>query len=157
MGYLEELRKQVGTATIKVPGGRAILENGEGEILLQKRTDFGIWGLPGGCPEVDEPALVSIVREVVEETGFTILDPVCIGYSSNPAFERIEYPNGDRIHCYSLIILATRWSGEMIAPNEETEELRFFRTDALPELLPNMRRALDLYGRYKESGEFQLD
>ena len=157
MGYLERLRKHVGTASIKVPGGRAILANGTGEVLLQKRTDFGIWGLPAGCPEDEESALDSIVREVFEETGLHIADPVCIGYSSNPDYELIEYPNGDRIHCYSLIFLARQWSGEMISANEETAALAFFPLDDLPELLPNMSRALDLYGRYLATGEFQLD
>lgn len=157
MGYLENLRKYVGTRTIKVPGGRAILANERGEVLLQKRTDFGIWGLPAGCPEDEESALASIIREVFEETGLTVSNPVCIGYSSNPDWEKVEYPNGDRIHCYSLIFLATDWSGELIEANEETAALEFFALDALPELLPNMQRTLAMYRRYRESGEFQLD
>ena len=157
MGYIQDLRAQIGTRTIKVPGGRAILANPDGEVLLQKRTDFGIWGLPAGCPEANETALESIVREVREETGLTMLDPLCIGYSSNPDYESIQYPNGDLIHCYSLIFVATSWRGEMIEHNEETEQLAFFAPDLLPELLPNMRRSIEMYRRYCATGEFQLD
>lgn len=157
MGYIRDLREHIGTQTIKVPGGRAILANPEGKVLLQKRTDFGIWGLPAGCPEADETALESIVREVFEETGLTMLDPRCIGYSSNPAYECIEYPNGDLIHCYSLIFVATSWRGEMIERNDEMEALAFFELDSLPELLPNMRRSIEMYRHYRRTGEFQLD
>jgi 8-oxo-dGTP pyrophosphatase MutT (NUDIX family) len=28
-----------------------VIENASREILLQKRSDFGLWGLPGGTPK----------------------------------------------------------------------------------------------------------
>ena len=37
--YLGKLRQKVGSDLIQVPGGRIIMEQSDGKILLQKRTD----------------------------------------------------------------------------------------------------------------------
>lgn len=55
-----------------VPGARIVIEDPVGQILLQKRSDFGLWGLPGGNAEPGEDTTTSIAREVLEETGLTI-------------------------------------------------------------------------------------
>ena len=46
--YVGQLRKLVGSRLLLVPGARIVIENSSREILLQKRSDFGLWGLPGG-------------------------------------------------------------------------------------------------------------
>ena len=52
--YVGKLRKLVGSRLLLVPGARIVIENTSGEILLQKRSDFGVWGLPGGNAEEGE-------------------------------------------------------------------------------------------------------
>ena len=47
----------------------AIVLDGEGKILLQRRSDNGRWGLPGGSVEIGESVAAAVVREVREETG----------------------------------------------------------------------------------------
>jgi 8-oxo-dGTP pyrophosphatase MutT (NUDIX family) len=157
VGYIEELRSRVGHDCIKIPGGRAILADSEGKILLQKRTDFGTWGLPAGSADGEESATESIIREVYEETGLIVDEPIPIAFSSNPEHEILTYPNGDVVHCYSLIFLCHTWSGTMITSNEETEELAFFAPDDLPEMVPNMRRSIELYLAHLATGQFQID
>ena len=49
--YLGRLRQLVGNRLVLVPGARIIIERDDGRILLHKRTDFDIWGLPGGNAE----------------------------------------------------------------------------------------------------------
>jgi 8-oxo-dGTP pyrophosphatase MutT (NUDIX family) len=49
--YVGQLRKLVGSRLLLVPGARIGIENASREILLQKRSDFGLWGLPGGTPK----------------------------------------------------------------------------------------------------------
>src|ERR1051326_5002654 len=67
--YVAEMRKRIGRDYLMVPGGRAILENAEGKILLILRSDFHVWALPGGSPNERESAEEAIVREIQEETG----------------------------------------------------------------------------------------
>lgn len=155
--YLGRLRAKVGHDLIKVPGGRIVIEDAAGRVLLQKRADFGIWGLPAGSPEDNESAGDSIKREVLEETGLHILELDCFGYASNPEYEIITYPNGDVVHCYSLLFISHRWQGRLGAPNEESLELRFFSLDELPEMIANHKRTLEMYVEYKQNGKFQLD
>lgn len=42
------------------------------QVLLQKREDFRIWGLPGGMIEPGEQPVNAAVREVHEETGYHV-------------------------------------------------------------------------------------
>ena len=44
-----------------------------GDVLLQLRGDFKIWGLPAGGMELDESVWDTLCREVHEETGLTVL------------------------------------------------------------------------------------
>lgn len=155
--YIGRLREKIGSDLLQVPGGRIVLEDKEGRVLLQKRSDFGLWGLPAGSPEEGESASTSIKREVLEETGLIVSKLNCFGYSSNPEYETIQYPNGHMIHCYSLLYYATDWTGELIASSDESLELKFFSPDNLPEMVRNMKRTIMMYLRYKETGEFQLD
>ena len=50
------------------PGVSAIILTAEG-LLLQRRADNGLWGLPGGGVEPGESVTEALVREVREETG----------------------------------------------------------------------------------------
>ena len=50
--YLGRLRQELGSRLLLVPGTRIVVENPAGEILLQLRSDFRAWGLPGGVPAV---------------------------------------------------------------------------------------------------------
>lgn len=50
-GYIKELRKLIGAHPIIMAGACVILMDGNGRLLLQQRTDNGLWGLPGGSME----------------------------------------------------------------------------------------------------------
>lgn len=155
--YLGELRRKVGHDLIQVPGGRIIIEDEIGSILLQLRSDFKVWGLPAGSPEKGEKAIDSIVRETFEETGLKILNVNCYGYSSNPDYEIIEYPNGDKIHNYSLLYYTHEWKGDLITSNEESIELCFFNPLELPQMISNHKRSIEMYLSFKRTGDFQID
>ena len=51
------------------PAANGILFNESDEVLLQRRSDNGRWGLPGGRMEIGESAEECAVRETWEETG----------------------------------------------------------------------------------------
>ncbi|WP_145047671.1 MULTISPECIES: NUDIX domain-containing protein [Paenibacillus] len=80
---------------IIVTGG-AIIKDSCGRILLQRRSDYGDWGLPGGGMEAGETIEETMIREVNEETGLTVkqyhLHAIYTG-------ERMKYtyPDGNKV------------------------------------------------------------
>ena len=123
--YVQSMRKLVGSRRIFLPGVRALIINEAGEVLLQRRTDTGQWGLPGGAVEPGESALEALRREVAEETSlrFSIAEPMAL-YSG--ATQQFTSPNGDRIQCFAVAFIIRRWEGVPQADAVEGSELRFF-------------------------------
>lgn len=83
------------TSRIVVTGG-AIIRDDRGRILLQRRSDYGDWGLPGGGMEPGERIEETMIREVKEETG---LDVISYELSSIYTGERMKYtyPDGNEV------------------------------------------------------------
>ncbi len=154
--YLGRLRAQVGSRLLLVPGARVVVENERGEILLQLRTDFRLWGLPGGVPDEGEALEVAAVREVEEETGLALEDISAFGFASDPAHEVWTYPNGHVCHYHTLLFQARRFHGALRVADDESLRVGWFAPDALPEVMPCMGRTIAAYGRFKATGEFQF-
>jgi 8-oxo-dGTP pyrophosphatase MutT (NUDIX family) len=70
--YVRTIRELFGSCRICVPGVRALIPNRNGDILLQHRTDTGLWGLPSGGVEPGEAAIEPLKREVLGETSVTL-------------------------------------------------------------------------------------
>jgi 8-oxo-dGTP pyrophosphatase MutT (NUDIX family) len=154
--YLGKLRQLVGNRLLMLCGTRVIVEDDFGRVLLQKRSDFKLWGLPGGCPEEGESIEQCGVREVFEETGLTVKRLQAVGFSSNPEFETVTYPNGDRVQNFILILRAVEWEGNLACVDGESLALEFFDLADLPRLMPNDRPVLKNFQEYKKTGEFLL-
>jgi ADP-ribose pyrophosphatase YjhB (NUDIX family) len=123
-------------ATVLRPSVSAIVRDGDGRILLQRRSDNGRWGLPGGSVEIGESVGEAIVREVREETGLDVKIERLIGVYSDPALQVVRYRNGDVVH-YISTLLACRILGGSLRTCAETLDLRFFDPTGLPDdLLP---------------------
>ena len=69
LGYIEELRKVVGTRPLILVGSAIIILNDNQEVLLQYRSDTYDWGVPGGAMELEETTEETARRELFEETG----------------------------------------------------------------------------------------
>ena len=52
-------------------GTGCLVVNGDGQILLGRRTDNGLWSTPGGHVEEGEEFSTAAIRELKEETGLT--------------------------------------------------------------------------------------
>src|SRR6185503_18435137 len=74
----------------------------DGAILLERRADFGTWGIPGGGLDEDETVEQGIAREVLEETGLDVVSTELLGVFSDPS-RIIEYTDGN---VYRLLTLA---------------------------------------------------
>lgn len=146
MGYIMELRKLVGNRPLIMAGACVIVEQG-GAVLLQKRTDNGFWGLPGGALEPGESMEQVARRELLEETGLTAgkLELLEI-FSGEGLYYR--YPNGDEVHNVIAAYGCQDVQGQAFADGEEGSEIRFFAIDALPPIdqwNPADRPALKAY------------
>ncbi|MEK6718911.1 MAG: NUDIX domain-containing protein [candidate division NC10 bacterium] len=124
-------------ATELRPGVAAIISNGEGKILLQRRSDNGLWGLPGGSVEIGESVRDAIVREVKEETGLTVEVVRLIGVYSDPTFQIVRYPDGNVVQ-YISSLFACRILAGTLQTCDETLDLQFFDPANLPEDLVPM-------------------
>jgi len=130
--YLKNIRKLVGSGCIHLPGVRAIILNEAGEVLLQRRKDMPLWGLPAGSVELGETALEAIKREVVEETSLQVIqaEPMALYSGSN---QRFTYPNGDEIQCFSVAFIVRQWKGQPQPDGVEGSRVSFFPLSELPE------------------------
>jgi len=152
--YLKKMRKGVGSQCIHLPGVRAIILNEAGDVLLQRRTDMPLWGLPSGAVELGESALEGLKREVAEETSLSVVEAEPMALYSGPA-QRLAYPNGDEIQCFSVAFIVRRWRGRPRADGVEGSEVRFFPLSKLPDdLVPIHKQTLEDYS--KHGGTFVL-
>jgi len=129
--YAHMIRSLVGNRRIFVPGVRALIINGEGEILLQHRSDTGSWGLPGGSVELGETAIDALTREVLEETGLTVLSAEPMALYSGPQ-QQFTYPNGDEVQCFAVAFIVRNWEGSLQPDGVEGTQVRFWPRDRLP-------------------------
>ena len=121
------------------PGVAAIIQNATGQILLQRRSDNGLWGLPGGSMEIGESVRDAIVREVQEETGLTVEVVRLIGVYSDPQLQIVRYPDGNVVH-YISTLYACRILAGSLQTCDETLDLNFFDPAHLPDDLLPMHR-----------------
>lgn len=154
--YLGKLRASVGTGLLLVPGARIIVSNDDGDILLQLRSDFLKWGLPGGMAEPGESLETVIRREVLEETGLAIADATPFGFASDPAHETIQFPNGDRTQFFVMNFHTAAFSGTLRGDDDETVRLGWFSPTDLPGMLDNMRRSVERFLEFRRTGAFQM-
>lgn len=154
--YLGRLRRIVGSRLLLVPGTRVVVENAEGRILLEQRSDVRMWGLPGGVPDEREEMTACAIREVLEETGLRIENPVAFGFASDPEHEVWTYPNGDQCHYFTVLYAAQRFSGSLVQSSSENIEIGWFGPGQMPDLMPPMARTLEAYWRWKYTGQFEF-
>lgn len=68
---VERFKKELGYITPKV-GVNGVIISQEGKILLERRADDKLWGIPGGWTETGESPQQSIKREIYEETWLNV-------------------------------------------------------------------------------------
>lgn len=118
------------------PSVSAFILDGEGRLLLHRRSDNGQWGLPGGSVEIGEPVAAAIAREVREETGLEVEVRRLIGVYSDPGLQVVAYPDGNVVH-YITTFLECAIRGGALGTSGESLEVAFFDPGALPvDLVP---------------------
>lgn len=133
--YLRELRRHVGPSLVMVPGVIAVVTDEAGRILLQRRGDNGLWGLPGGAVDPGETPAEAVIREVREETGLAVEPDRVVAVIGGPEM-RLTYPNGDVVEVFATVFRCRVVGGSLTADGGETLDLRYFEMAHLPPLFP---------------------
>ena len=125
MSYISYMRGLVGHAKIFLAFASVVLRDQAGRILLQRRADFDVWGLPGGCLELGEDILSCARRELLEESGMTAGPLRLVGIYSEPAYDTV-YPNGDQVQQYTVCFEGCLKDGKLTADGVETRRVLVF-------------------------------
>ncbi|WP_338752767.1 NUDIX domain-containing protein [Bacillus sp. FJAT-52991] len=126
------------------PGVAMVVFNEKKQVLLQKRADVGLWGLPSGHVEPGETVAEAAIREIHEETNLHIRIKKLIGVYSEPSSQIFAYPDGRTVHFITTCFLAEIIGGELRYYSDESLDVKFFEIDQLPaDLLPMHPRWLD--------------
>lgn len=140
--YLKGLRAKVGHELLMVTGATGVVINPQGEFLLHRRSDNGLWCLPGGAIDPGEEPADAVTREVFEETGVHVLPLRIIGvYGGGDWFG--TYPNGDQVAIISIAFHCQPVSGQPHVHDDESLDVGYFSPQKLPDLLPRHRTVID--------------
>tara|TARA_Y100001970_G_C14015012_1_gene740471 strand:+ start:151 stop:624 length:474 start_codon:yes stop_codon:yes gene_type:complete len=117
-------------------GVAVTLINQNKEVLLERRSDCGWWGITGGGIEIGETVEECAIREIKEECNIEITKKSLhlVDIYSNPKHGRVvQYPD-NRIHLIDVIYFS-KTNETVFKTSEESFELKFFNFNNLPKLL----------------------
>jgi len=119
----------VGDKKIILNSTAIVIPDKQNRILLQRRSDNGLWGLPGGLLEMDETIAEGALREVLEETNLKIKITNFIGIFVN---RNMVWRNLDKATVYAFGFVGKVVGGNLKINDEESLELRYFNKDEIP-------------------------
>jgi len=120
-------RGEHGYATPKVDVRGAVFR--DAEVLLVRERSDGRWTVPGGWVDVNDSPSGAVVREVREESGFTVR-PVKLA----AVIDKSRHPHPPGVHHIYKLMFLCELQGGAASPSDETDAVDFFPLQALPEL-----------------------
>ncbi|MFJ9444465.1 NUDIX hydrolase [Kitasatospora sp. NPDC101235] len=127
-----------------VPAASVVVVDDAGRVLLQRRTDNGMWALPGGRMDIGESLAGCGVRETREETGIDVEITGIVGTYTDPRHV-FAYDDGEVRQEFSICLLARPLGGELQV-SDESHEVAWFtpaETDRLPMVASIRKRLAD--------------
>jgi len=109
------------------PGTSIIPILPDGRIILARRHDTGLWGLPGGMVDWGEDIATAVRRELIEETGLELVAiRRLVGVYSTPKRD-------PRIHSICIVVEAAVQGTIHIQDTLEISEVQAFSLSELPQ------------------------
>jgi 8-oxo-dGTP pyrophosphatase MutT (NUDIX family) len=129
--FVADLRAHIGHRPLWLSTAIGVVLDADGRVLLGRRSDTGVWALPGGIIDPAEEPADAAVREVFEETGVVAVPEALTSVTvSRP----ITYPNGDQVQYLELTFRCQLAGGEARVNDSESVEVGWFSLDGLPDL-----------------------
>ncbi len=125
---------------LRIGSCAVIFDEAREKVLLTKRSDNGLWCLPGGKMEPGESIEECCQREVLEETSLIIAPKRLIGVYSNRD-QLVVYKDGAKVQMIVLSFEAEITSGTLGLSNETTDA-RYFTFAEI--------ESLEMHDRHKD-------
>ncbi|MFJ6140764.1 NUDIX hydrolase [Kitasatospora sp. NPDC092286] len=142
--YVAALRALVGPAHLLwMPGVHAVVRDGQGRVLLHRRSDTGDWAVLSGILDPGEEPADGVVREVEEETGIRVVVERLAGVTVSP---EVVHTNGHRAQYLELVFVCRPRDPGQVArvADDESLEVGWFAPEALPPMRPRNLTAVRL-------------
>jgi len=112
-------------------------------LLMIRRSDNGLWSIPGGAQDFGEYIAETVVRETREETGIEVEVTGVVGIYSNPNHV-MAYDNGEVRQQFSICFRARPIGGEL-RTSSESIEVRWVPREELDflDIHPSIRLRID--------------
>jgi ADP-ribose pyrophosphatase YjhB (NUDIX family) len=126
-----------------VPSVNVVVTNGDGDVLLIRRSDNQNWAVPGGAIDLGESMVQAAVRETLEETGVDCEITGLVGIYTDPKHVILYTSNGEVRQEFS-ILLTGRATGGAPATSSESSEVRWVPQGSLGEYVMDRSMRLRL-------------
>ena len=156
--YLGRLRQHVGHDLLLCPGVQVVAARDDGRVLVQQRTDSGLWEFPAGSCEPGQSFRTAAEAELREEAGIAVPADQLIAFAtfSDPVDHLIVYPNGDQVHAFALCFWVRVPDDRAAGDDGEASHHRWVDPADFPSPAhPPALHVLEMFVRYRETGEFQ--
>lgn len=152
MEYYKFLREYVGHRPIQLVGAGVLIYR-DNRILLQRRTDNHTYGKHGGIVDIFESVEECARRELREEINAKVGKLTLFGVYSGRE-QTVEYKNGDIANYVDIVFITDELLSEPDPDKNETDDVRWFDIDDLPENInPNDRAPIYDLARYLKEGK----
>jgi 8-oxo-dGTP pyrophosphatase MutT (NUDIX family) len=125
---------------LRIGSSAVIFDDRREKVLLTKRSDNGLWCLPGGAMEPGESVEECCRREVMEETGLEVELKRLVGIYSNRD-QLVVYKDGTKVQ-FVILSFEARITGGMLGLSNETTDAGFFSFGEM--------EAMKIHNRHKE-------